>query len=313
MPKPPSLLLSSYTTLPTFYPNPTQTASPRTSYPHRRPHLSLQRRSYAELVSNPPQSEEPDLSWPEPVPPHKNPTPYQILSCGKTEPYTKRRFYSLVKLYHPDQCHPQSPAYHIPHHVRIERYRLLIAAHTILSDPAKRSAYDLWGHGWAGHSRPRGQSDAQAYEAYQQDQWPDGHNPMYNATWEDWERWHYRQNQNSQNNSNQDARTVYMSNFGFMSLIFMIVSVGGIVQGTRANSFSNTVLEHADRKHREASIELGRSKRATMTAGDRNQRIEMFLRHREAVNNGEEALQRVLPEPEKCGIDEISQEEVIER
>ncbi|KAF2174875.1 hypothetical protein K469DRAFT_704060 [Zopfia rhizophila CBS 207.26] len=231
--------------------------------------------------------------------PHQTPTPYQILSTSRGEAYTKHRFYSLVKLYHPDRCHPSSPVAHLPHAVRLERYRLLIAAHSILSDPSRRQAYDLWGHGWAGHS-----GTPSAYSPYkpshERRSWPPGHDPMKNATWEDWERW-YDQEYGRQ--KDEEERVVYLSNFGFMSIIFVLVTLGGVMQGTRANMFSSSVMEHRDKMHKEASMELRRSKQAT--TGDRNERIQTFLRHREAVHAGEDAYQRILPTPETCSPDTV--------
>lgn len=62
-------------------------------------------------------------------------------------PYSKSRFYSLVKLYHPDSA--ASPASNnIPKEERLARYRLIVDAHLILSDDLKRSAYDQYGLGW---------------------------------------------------------------------------------------------------------------------------------------------------------------------
>ncbi|OCL06051.1 hypothetical protein AOQ84DRAFT_85833, partial [Glonium stellatum] len=95
-----------------------------------------------------------DLAWPTATPPHAIPTPYQILALRHDEPYTKQRFYALVKLYHPDRHHHHYSSdssraiASLPRSTRLERYRLLVAAHTLLSDPAKRRAYDRHGIGW---------------------------------------------------------------------------------------------------------------------------------------------------------------------
>lgn len=96
-----------------------------------------------------------------------------------------------------------------------------------------------------------------------------------------------------------------MSNFSFLTALFAFVSIGTVLQGTRASAFTSTVMEHRDKMHKEASLELGRSKRATMASqGDRNQRIETFLRHREAVHAGEQSVLRILPGGDRCGMDE---------
>jgi hypothetical protein len=96
-----------------------------------------------------------------------------------------------------------------------------------------------------------------------------------------------------------------MSNFGFVSLVFALVSLGGIMQGTRANVFSSAVIEHRDKVHREASMELMKAKRASMSTGDRDERIKTFLEHREATLGGDDAYQRILPPAETCAPDSL--------
>jgi curved DNA-binding protein CbpA len=253
-----------------------------------------QTRQYAQQARN---TREPpdtlDLTWPEAEIPHETPTPYQILAVRRGDVYTKHRFYALAKLYHPDRCHASSPIAHVPHAIRLERYRLLVTAHGILSDDTKRRAYDLWGSGWAGH---RGHSSSAT-------SWPADDSPMNNATWEDWERWHQRGY--GRGEQTDDPRAVYMSNFGFMSLILAFIALGGVVQGTRANTLTASVMERRDKVHEEASMELARSKRATMTTGDRNERIRTFLQHREANLPGDGAYQHLSSSPDECAPDTV--------
>ncbi|KAF1977158.1 hypothetical protein BU23DRAFT_453937 [Bimuria novae-zelandiae CBS 107.79] len=292
----PALVFSSYSAFPTFNHRPTPagctSCRPTLSF-NAHPHA----RSYAQHV--PPrhaQGHEPDLSWPEAVHPHRSPTPYQILDCKRGQAYTKHRFYSLVKLYHPDRADAASPVAHLPRAIRLERYRLLVAAHTILSDDAKRRNYDAFGLGWAGHHQTPSHSPQHTW-AYEQRQWK--YDPRHNATWEDWEQWHQRES-----GAEPAPRDVYISNFAFVSLIFAIVTLGGVMQGTRANMFGSSVMEQRERIHKEASLELARSKRATMS-GDRNERIRTFLEHRDATLAGEEAYQRLLPPTETCTPDAV--------
>ncbi|PYH83390.1 hypothetical protein BO82DRAFT_400778 [Aspergillus uvarum CBS 121591] len=73
-------------------------------------------------------------------------TPYHILGLQPGEPYRKGAFYERVKLYHPDR-HRAVPSALAPA-VRASRYRMVVAAHNLLSDPHKRQAYDRWGVGW---------------------------------------------------------------------------------------------------------------------------------------------------------------------
>jgi len=239
------------------------------------------------------------LRWPDAEKPHKTPTPYQILRCRRGDAYSKHRFYALVKLYHPDACHASPAIAQLPLHVRLERYRMLVTAHDILSDMEKRKAYDAWGHGWAGHHTTPAAPHHSDWN-YDPRRWTT--DPRSNATWEDWERWHYE----NDGNHNADDRTVQMSNFTFMALIFAFISIGGVVQGTRFSTFNNSAIERRDQIHREASIEYRRSKNATLSAsGDRDERIRTFLEHRESTVVGEQSYQRLLPPADACSPDQV--------
>lgn len=301
--KTPAILLSSYSSLPSLACTPAASGTSCRSPPACA-------RGYAHHASDPPTrphaesqspGDETDITWPEPLHPHTTPTPYQILSIRRGDVYTKQRFYALAKIYHPDRHgHASSPVAHLPAAVRTERYRLLVAAHNIFSDESKRRAYDMWGHGWIGHQHSTSHDGPFEWRPTSR-QWPSDHNPMNNATWEDWERWYDREYQREKG---ENPRETYMSNFGFMSLVFALVSVGGVVQGTRANAMSSNVMEQRDRIHKEASMGLQRSKHATMN-GDRGERIRTFLQHREATLGGEESYQRILPPSESCSPDSI--------
>jgi curved DNA-binding protein CbpA len=262
--------------------------------------FAWQKRAYAQHVNPPSEPRQTDaglLDWPAAVHPEKSPTPYQILRCKKGEAYTKHRFYALVKLYHPDRCLANSPVVGIPLSVRLERYRMLVAAHEILSDGEKRRAYDAFGVGWVGHQHTPTSHNPYNWE-FDQKRWAT--DPRNNATWEDWERW-YEENDSSKG---AKERVLQMSNFTFMALLFAFVGVGGVMQGTRFNGAHNSVVERQNRVHREASIELQRSKHATM-GGDRDERIRTFLEHREANLAGEESYHRLLPPVENCTPDDV--------
>lgn len=301
LPKKSSLLLSSYANLsPLYYTHASSSPQPcRKSCRHHtfsQQYVTRQTRSYARHLDAPSHSHDPELlHWPEAVKPHQTPTPYQILKCSKDQLYTKQRFYALVKLYHPDRCHPSSPIADLPLHVRLERYRMLVAANDILSDIDKRKAYDTWGHGWVGHHRTPASSAAYEWE-FDKKRWAT--DPRTNATWEDWERWRH----DNEDGAEPNGRTIQLSNFAFMSLIFAFISIGGVVQGTRFSTFNSSVIERRDQIHREASTTLMRSKNATIS-GDREERIRTFLDHRESQIAGEASYHRLLPPAETCAPD----------
>jgi hypothetical protein len=84
------------------------------------------------------------------------PTPYEIFGQRERSEYSKRRFCALVKLYHPDRhCQHGGDAElaQLSRAMKLERYRLVVAANALLSDPMKKAAYDQYGIGWASSSR----------------------------------------------------------------------------------------------------------------------------------------------------------------
>src|SRR5262249_52867659 len=135
----------------------------------------------------------------------------------------------------------------IPQHVRLERYRLIVAAHAILSDPLRRSAYDRYGAGWNGHPEAAGRSRGRA-------SWGNGPDPMQNATWEDWERFY--QHSNSGGAAHGQQTPIWMSNGAFVALIMMVAALGGVGQATRAGNYAQTLVDQRDRVHNEASRNL---------------------------------------------------------
>ncbi|PYI04650.1 hypothetical protein BO78DRAFT_420394 [Aspergillus sclerotiicarbonarius CBS 121057] len=88
------------------------------------------------------------LPWPSP----SDLTPYNILGLQPGDPYNKGTFYDLDKIYHPDRY--QTVPSDLPPTIREHRYRLVVAAHELLSNPHKRLTYDHYGVGWGGaHGR----------------------------------------------------------------------------------------------------------------------------------------------------------------
>ena len=289
--KKPSVLVSSYAGIHNFNcPNPQQQIyTSSNSLDHRRP-LSTppqplpctQRRGYAGGAE---ERETDGLRWPEARQHAALPTPYQIFCQRKGSAYSKRRFYELVKLYHPDRH-----ASHLEHDAsrglsrltRLERYRLVVAANDILSDPVKRNAYDRYGAGWNGLPEAS-RSWRQNTTAYGHGSGGGSHggwghadsSPSQNATWEDWERWYQRDTKRPQ-------QPLFFANGAFVSLIVMLAALGGVGQATRVGNYSMSFLEEVDRHHDETSKDLIRRRRETTTAyGHRDERIESFLRMRD--------------------------------
>ncbi|KAG6040741.1 hypothetical protein E4U41_007250 [Claviceps citrina] len=218
-------------------------------------------------------SEPPDMTPPWPRAAH--PTPYEVLGIPRGAPYAKRQFYQLVKLYHPD-THDRSlsgcPSIQkLPQATRLERYRLIVAANDLLSDPHKRRLYDHHGIGWTDDRRPRDLADADRA-------WRDRPgNASRNATWEDWERW--RRERDGKPGDGAGGQT-YMSNGVFATLVVCMCMVGALAQMSRAEAAGEHYVDLVQQR----DWAIGQKMRESTTAASgrsRDERVDCFLRERE--------------------------------
>lgn len=250
------------------------------SIPHQRKirhtvstHQTRQIRRYASSMS--PSSNHQDVpSWPR----QPHPTPYEIFDISHSAPYTKHRFYQLVKLYHPDtgsnyqaESAPPTPASNIPDKTRLERYRLVIAANDLLSDPNKRSLYDKHGIGWSadGPSAPATARERDTAWRHQPN------SPVRNATWEDWEAW-----RESQKDGGGHTEPVYMSNGLFAVSVITVCFIGCMIHMNRAESIGQEYVQYSAQRN----ADIGNTVRMNTMASagrSRDDRIEGFLRERE--------------------------------
>lgn len=220
-----------------------------------------------------------DDLWPEPKVPQSTPTPYEIFRLKKGAVYSKHRFYELVKVYHPDR-HGHEGCPNISHAERMERYRLIIIAHEILSDPVKRQEYDKLGLGW-------GDSGFKATRAYSSSNKPYGTgagfdaSPFQNATWEDWERWYQRDTKPEDQDGN------YLSPNAFAFLVILLAVVTGVAQATNAGQYSFSLEEKVRMVNQETNQFL--SNRADEHTGnnlDSEKRVKWFLEKRDPAKFG---------------------------
>ncbi|CAD6443251.1 44f33426-18e2-4931-9da6-0c5aa11a868c [Sclerotinia trifoliorum] len=296
-----AILLSSCSNLQCFYASShistTSLSYPFTSQNHQ-PQYLFQRRKYAIISDGRSANQHGGLRWPELTSAHAVPTPYQIFNQKKGSPYSKRRFYELVKLYHPDK-HGIDTNDGLDYDTKLSRYRLIIAANDILSNPIKRSAYDTYGAGWNGcpdvldprdrHGDNRG--------------WAGPGGPAQNATWEDWERWYKRDAKGQQ-------EPQFLSNGAFVLLIAIFVVVGGLGQLTRLDNYSMKFLEQRDTLHDKMSKDLRQRRKETKYEfGSREERIHSFLRQRQ--DPLEETYRKLLPNPEVCSSKDIKQRSIV--
>lgn len=219
------------------------------------PRLSSITRSYA-TISDAPGHE---YSWPK----TSTFTPYEVFNIPRNAEYSKTRYYDLVKLYHPDR---QSKD--ITSEVRLHRYKIVVAAHEILSDPNKRAAYDKFGSGWNYSPKPDPTSAPFGPDV----------NIYTNATWEDWERWNNRHNGKQQHIV--DHRT-------FTRLIILLVLFGGAVQASWISQL-NTGYEQRLREVSEDSMRFlsGRRTNSLHQMPSNDARVQSFLIRRDPTGSG---------------------------
>lgn len=276
---PPSTSITSSTACPSTTLSSTFTATHPRLRTQRLPPIPnqwLHSRSYATVRQDdkstkpPPEEAEPTPSLPAwPTTPH--PTPYQIFNQARGAPYSKKTFYSLVKLYHPDRHLFSSHPGTLSQSTKLERYRLVVAANTILSDPSKRRAYDSFGAGWndVGVNPSCREMDRAWRRA--------PGSPVGNATWEDWERWYESQDPNGRK---QRQDPLYMSNGLFVAVLAVFVVAGSWGQATRAGNHSVHLIEMRESSSQGISEDMWR-RRQEKAVLSREDRVESFLRQRE--------------------------------
>lgn len=229
------------------------------------------------------------MHWPAQTSPSSTPTPYEIFELDKRAIYSKHKFYQLVKIYHPDRNGLDGSAFAgISDGEKLERYRLVVLANEILSDPIKRKAYDNYGAGWGNLERQasrhtRGYHSPSTGKNYGYGQGYDS-SPFGNATWEDWERW-YRRTEDA--NTKQAYTGNYINPNAFASFVILMAVITGVAQATRAGQYSGSLEEKAQAFTEETSRFL--TSRATHFEENKltsDGRIKHFLEKRDPSRYG---------------------------
>ncbi|EAW09728.1 J domain-containing protein [Aspergillus clavatus NRRL 1] len=231
----------------------------------------VSRRPWCRLYATAHDAHDRNFSWPS----SSSFTPYDIFRQDRGAPYSKSRFYDLVKAYHPDRpCNGHPLCRNLTPEVRLQRYHLVVAAHEILSDPAKRAAYDQFGTGWNLHPS-RGPHAHPSWAATG----PGPHGSIFNnATWEDWERWHKR---------HQGKQQQIVDHRTFVTFIFLLVLFGSAVQASWIGQLS-TGYEDRLREVNEESVRLlaGRREATAKQMGSQKASVEHFLIRRDPSGFG---------------------------
>jgi hypothetical protein len=233
--------------------------------------------------------------------------------------YTKSRFYQLVKIYHPDRSNSYDD--NLSHTVKMERYRLIVAANDILSDPTKRSAYDRLGAGWNGKAGIRRPNDPAGPFSQNFTGHSDPNDPIWrNATWEDWERFYHARAKatgTTGDGVNKPNRTgLYLQNSTFLLIVMILALMGSTANYTRAQTEGQYFIDQRDIVHDRAAKELRKVRQEALTSGSKSDRVQWFLRNREATMGApgsdsealrEEKVDRLLPDRDVCRSEGISE------
>lgn len=227
----------------------------------------------SEFTKNPP-------SWPSTA----SFTPYDIFQQDRRAPYSKSSFFELVKIYHPDRPGGQHPlSKGLSPEVRLHRYRLIVTAHEILSDPIKRAAYDRSGDGW--HCKP-------TFPANRPPRYTDENDAIFrNGTWEDWERWYNREN---------PAQVQVVSHRTFVSFIVLLAVVGGLAQASWLTQYQSGYEQRIQELNAQSARFLaGRRQQTTNQLKSSEARMQNFLIRRDPSGYGlkeeeEDVYQQVL-------------------
>ncbi|KAF4994237.1 hypothetical protein FDECE_13176 [Fusarium decemcellulare] len=152
------------------------------------------------------------------------PSPHEILGVESGKTYDKENFLHLVKLYHPDLNGQNSFTRFLPPATRSERYRLIVAAHELLSDPSKRKMYELYNVGWI-FKQAAGEAALQSSSPV----WPTSTSYTSPANTRPAGR-------TGQYYTTMRQEPMYMSNGAFAVILLMIAMVGVIAQNERART-----------------------------------------------------------------------------
>ncbi|KAK5172986.1 J domain-containing protein 1 [Saxophila tyrrhenica] len=263
-------------------------------------------------------------AWPTPPAGQKCPTPYQIFQMKHNAAYTKSRFYHLVKQYHPDRATSNSNNHSVSHAVKMERYRLIVAANDILSDPTKRSAYDRFGAGWNGNAAiPTRRNDSDPAGPFSQNWNSNPSDPIWkNATWEDWERfYHARAKANgtaAEGVHNPNRTGLYLQNSYFLLVVMALALMGSTANYSRAQNEGQYFVDQRDIIHDRSAKDLRKARQEALHSGSKEDRVQWFLRNREATMGvagsdietlREEKVDRLLPDRDVCRSEEVKEKD----
>lgn len=195
------------------------------------------------------------------------PTPYEIFHVQQSASQAdiKRRYYELVKIYHPDRISN-------PTALENERFHKIVAANDLLCDRSRRSAFDTYGIGWQWTGTAR---HPKVYAGQMRGSRFDQYNRSRRADHQETAQWDHFYT----GNKSEEGDTRYMSNTNFIGFIVFLSTIGAVVQAARLGKASVEINERADRQHFNTARDLAESRRLARDLG-KEERRRLFLAHR---------------------------------
>jgi curved DNA-binding protein CbpA len=281
-------LKSTYSSLSCCLCSHSLSTSPHTLPPQRARPFSSSRRK--DVTLNSASYLRDNINWPCPRTPKTKPTPYEIFDISKSATYSKHKYYELVKIYHPDASQHHPALANLQPIEKLERYRLVVQAHEILSDPIKRREYDSHGAGWGEQGRTLTRHSRGYYSPASGKTYGFGYNddnsPFGNATWEDWEKWYRRADEST--HKKQDYAGTYVNPNMFATFVILMAVLSGIAQATRAGQYSGGLEERVQALTAETRQFLNdreqHYKENNLSKAD--DRVKHFLEKRDPSRNG---------------------------
>lgn len=212
-----------------------------------------------------------------PWPAHQFPTPYEIFHVDRSASQSdiKRRYYELVKIYHPDRTANPSAAEN-------ERFHKIVAANALLCDTSKRNAFDTYGIGWQWTGVGR---HARVYAGQMQGSRFDQYNRRRRADHAETAPWDHFYTGNRTQAGGSAGETRYTSNTNFIGFLVFLSAIGAVVQAARLGKASADINERSDRQHFNTARDLAESRRLARDLG-KDERRRLFLAHRSGDASG---------------------------
>ncbi len=231
----------------------------------------LQRWAFTRVLSS---AVNADLAWPHKA--HVNPYDILNVSGGKgsavSQPDIKSKYYQLVKMYHPDVNQGQQ-----------DRFRKIVLAYDILSDPARKYAYDTYGAGW--DSAP-----GLSQQGYQR--WDPGRHRGNEKPRHVWNEFYA-------GNASATSTSAPTTNVNLIAIISFLAFLGVLMQAVRIAKVTDRFQKGSEDRHVRSSRDLVVARRNALIG--RDDRLDYFMIGRKHNN-----YMLMIKDDDVCGIDTLT-------